>query len=96
MEIIIIIIPSAIAVTAIFIIGAEILLLLSLAAINRFAIKYSNFKWYDFKNGVQKYSFILGFTNGFLRSSLEEERQKQKAKQKTLSMKTRSGNKNRC
>jgi uncharacterized protein YbbC (DUF1343 family) len=43
METIIIIIPSAIAVMAIFIIGAEILLLWSLAVMSRFAIKYSNF-----------------------------------------------------
>src|SRR6218665_4120598 len=43
METIIIIIPSAIAVIAIFIIGAEILLLWSLAVMSRFAIKYSNF-----------------------------------------------------
>jgi len=60
------IIPNAIAVIAIFIIGAEILLLWSLAVMSRFAIKYSKFKCYDFKFGVQKYSFILGFTNGFL------------------------------
>ena len=38
------IIPNATAVIAIFIIGAEILLLYSLVVINRFAIKYSNFK----------------------------------------------------
>jgi uncharacterized protein YbbC (DUF1343 family) len=44
METIIIIIPSAMAVMAIFIIGAEILLLWSLAVMSRFAIKYSNFK----------------------------------------------------
>jgi uncharacterized protein YbbC (DUF1343 family) len=43
METIIIIIPSAMAVIAIFIIGAEILLLWSLAVMSRFAIKYSNF-----------------------------------------------------
>jgi uncharacterized protein YbbC (DUF1343 family) len=43
METIIIIIPIAMAVMAIFIIGAEILLLWSLAIISRFAIKYSNF-----------------------------------------------------
>jgi uncharacterized protein YbbC (DUF1343 family) len=43
METIIIIIPIAMAVMAIFIIGAEILLLWSLAKISRFAIKYSNF-----------------------------------------------------
>jgi uncharacterized protein YbbC (DUF1343 family) len=43
METIIIIIPSAMAVMAIFIIGADILLLWSLAVMSLFAIKYSNF-----------------------------------------------------
>jgi uncharacterized protein YbbC (DUF1343 family) len=43
METIIIIIPRAIAVIAIFIIGADILLLWSLAVMSRLAIKYSNF-----------------------------------------------------
>ena len=63
------------AVIAIFIIGAEILLLWSLAVMSRFAIKYSNFKWYDFKFGVQKYSFILGFANAFLREFGKEYRE---------------------
>ena len=47
-DMIIIIIPRAMAMMAIFIIGAEILLVWSLAAISRFAIKYSKFNliWY--------------------------------------------------
>ncbi len=44
MEISIKINPNAIATTAIFIIGAEILLLYSLAEISRLAMKYSKFK----------------------------------------------------
>ena len=43
MEIIIIIIPIAIAAIAIFIIGAEILLLWSRAVMSLFAMKYSKF-----------------------------------------------------
>ena len=41
----IIMIPMAIADTAIFIIGPDILLLWFLAVISRFAMKYSKFKW---------------------------------------------------
>lgn len=44
-EIIIMIIPIAIAVIAIFIIGADTLLLYSLEVISRLAMKYSKFKF---------------------------------------------------
>jgi uncharacterized protein YbbC (DUF1343 family) len=56
------IIPRAMAVIAIFIIGAEILLLWSLAVMSRFAIKYSNFNGMVsnsvFKNTVLFFCFI--------------------------------------
>lgn len=48
--------PNAMAATAIFIIGAEILLLWPLAVSSRFAMKYSKFKLAEFTRN-QKYSF---------------------------------------
>ena len=56
----IMIIPSAIAVIPIFIIGPETLLLYVLALIMRFAIKYSNFKRNDMiYNFIKNTSFLL-------------------------------------
>jgi uncharacterized protein YbbC (DUF1343 family) len=58
----IIIIPNAIAATAIFIIGAEILLLWPLAVSSRFAMKYSKFNLACLI-GIQKYSFRRKLTD---------------------------------
>lgn len=48
------IIPMATAAIAIFIIGAEILLLCSLEFKSRFAIKYSNFNDFGFNAKIKK------------------------------------------
>lgn len=75
------IIPSAMAVMAIFIIGAEILLLWSLAVMSRFAIKYSNFKGMIsnlvFKNTVL-FSVLLMLSCG---ASQKREVKKEKEKE---------------
>ena len=70
------------AMMAIFIIGAEILLLWSLAAISRFAIKYSNFKGMVsnsvFKNTVL-FSFLLMVSCGSSLGKQEARSKKQEA-----------------
>ena len=62
-ETIIIIIPNAMAVMAIFIIGADILLLWSLVVIRRFAIKYSNFKFWNYSWTKVKKVFATDYTD---------------------------------
>ncbi len=78
-ETIIMIIPSAIAVMAIFIIGADILLLWSLAVISRFAIKYSNFNTMNsnlvFKNTVL-FSVLLMLSCGSSGKNIEQREKK--------------------
>jgi uncharacterized protein YbbC (DUF1343 family) len=91
------IIPSAIAVMAIFIIGADILLLWSLAVMSRFAIKYSNFNGMMsnlvFKNTVL-FSVLLMVSCGssVKKQEARSKRQEAIAENTTLEIKTGAEN----
>jgi uncharacterized protein YbbC (DUF1343 family) len=88
METIIIIIPSAMAVMAIFIIGADILLLWSLAVMSLFAIKYSNFNGMIsnlvFKNTVL-FSVLLMVSCGSQKGQVIRDKEKETPAKITMS-----------